>query len=338
MLYPILFAPIYKEMVWGGTRMQSQFGRKLPYAHTGESWDISCRPKEMGVVENGPHSGLAFDELIALDRSAFLGHRLYKKENFPLLVKIIDANDDLSIQVHPGGNQGKNEMWYIMDAPPGQSLVIGLAEDASPKSLTETPLSCLHYLPIQKGDIINIPAGLVHALTKGVMIAEIQQNSDTTYRLYDYDRPGLDGKPRQLHIQEGLNVADFQNHHSKESVIGISFAEGKVRFTYYIANPYFAVIKYEICERFTENSNPNAFFIFTCVEGSCEISGSGFETIVLPSSRSIFIPAGLGTYTLCGDCTLLKSFVPNVQGEFIEPLLARGFSLAEVRENTQLSW
>jgi len=352
MLYPILFAPIYKEMVWGGTRMM-QFNKKsnenkkdktnireLPYEHTGESWDISCRPNEMGIVENGSFKGTTFESLIALDRKAYLGTRLHERDDFPLLVKIIDANDNLSIQVHPGGENGKSEMWYVMDALKDQSLVIGLNEGTTPEMLQNSPLSCLHRLPIKKGDIINIPAGLVHALTKGIIVAEIQQNSDTTYRLYDYERTGLDGKPRELHIQEGLAVSDFQNKHPKEVVIGLSFvngAENTARLTYAIANSYFAVIKYEINGLYAEDSNTEAFSIFTCVEGSCEISSATdkFETVTLPCSRSVFIPAGLGSYTLNGNCVLLKSFVPDVQKDFIEPLLSRGFPITDIKFQTQ---
>jgi len=208
--------------------------------------------------------------------------------------------------------------------------------------LQNSPLSCLHRLSVKKGDIINIPAGLVHALTKGVIVAEIQQNSDTTYRLYDYDRMGLDGKPRELHIQEGLAASDFQNKYSKGAVIGLSFVDGAknaARLTYTIANPYFAVIKYEINETYAENSNPEAFSIFTCVEGDCEISSktSAFETVTLPCSRSVFIPAKLGSYILSGNCTLLKSFVPDVQKDFVEPLLARGFPLTDIKLQTQVS-
>ena len=316
MLYPLLFYPIYKEMIWGGNRMAERFGRILPSDHTGESWDISCRPNEMGVVENGPLAGLAFDKVISQNPNAFLGNRVYssyKKKGFPLLVKIIDANDDLSVQVHPddvyaihhGFENGKSEMWYVMEAPPGQSLIIGLTDDATPKRLREDPMSCLYKLPVKKGDIINIPAGLVHAITKGVMIAEIQQNSDITYRLYDYNRIDLNGKPRELHLKDGLTVADFDNRYPQDTITGVTLVQENTRITRAVVNPYFAVIKYEIDGEFSETSDPETFATFTCVEGSCTISG-----VELNCSRSAFIPAGLGTYDIKGKAVLLKSFVP----------------------------
>jgi mannose-6-phosphate isomerase len=221
-----------------------------------------------------------------------------------LLVKIIDANDDLSVQVHPndeyaaarGLESGKSEMWYVMEAPPGQSLIIGLADGAGPEKLRKDPMSCLHRLPIKKGDIINIPAGLVHAITKGVMVAEIQQNSDITYRLYDYGRVGLDGKPRELHFENGVAAADFNNLYPKEAVTGART----------VVNAHFTVDEYVIDGSFSEKSDPETFTVFTCVEGSCSISG-----VELPCSRSAFIPAGLGLYDIKGKAVLLKSFVPD---------------------------
>jgi len=320
MLYPLLFHPIYKEMVWGGRRMAAHFGRKLPFDHTGESWDVSCRPNEMSIIENGPLAGIPFDAAIAKDPAAFLGKRVcstYKTNGFPLLIKIIDANDDLSVQVHPddayaaahGLEGGKSEMWYVMEAPPGQSLIIGLTDDATPKKLRQDPMSCLQRLPIKKGDIIDIPAGLVHAITKGVMIAEIQQNSDITFRLYDYNRKGLDGKPRELHLEDGIAVSDFDNRYAKGTASGP------------IINDHFAVIKYDMREKtnmeITETSDPETFTIFTCVEGTCMISSTptaaasdAFE-VALPCSRSVFIPAGLGSYNIKGSAIILKSFIPK---------------------------
>ena len=309
MLYPLLFVPIYKEMVWGGKRM-SRFGRKLPFDNTGESWDISCRPNEMGIIENGPLAGMAFDAAMAQDPEAFLGSRVYRsyaKEGFPLLVKIIDANDDLSIQVHPdddyasahGLERGKSEMWYVMEAPAGQSLIIGLTDDATPDKLRKDPMSCLQKLPIKKGDMIDIPAGLVHAITEGVMVAEIQQNSDITFRLYDYGRTGLDGKPRQLHIEDGIAVSDFDNRHSKAVVTSNT-----------VSNRYFTVTKCEIDGEISEVSDPETFAIFTCVEGSCVLTCAQYErALTIPCSRSVFIPAALGSYTIKGKAVLLKSSV-----------------------------
>jgi len=272
-----------------------------------ESWDISCRPDEMGIIANGPLAGMPFDEAIAIDPSAFLGTRVCKKDVFPLLVKIITANDDLSIQVHPddayaaahGLESGKSEMWYILEAEPGQSLIIGLTDDAAPEKLLSDPMSCLKRLPIKPGDMINIPPGTVHAITAGVKLAEIQQNSDVTFRLYDYGRAGLDGRPRELHLEHGIAVSDFGSYKHEAG------AEA-------IVNSYFSVCKYKIDGEITESSDPGTFTVFTCVEGACTISSpDSFRGPGVPLSceRSVFIPAGLGVYTISGKAVLLKSRV-----------------------------
>jgi len=274
MLYPLLFSSIHKKMIWGS-----------------ESWDVSCRQDEMSVIENGELAGLPFGEAIAKDPAAFLGTRV-KADKFPLLVKIIDTNDDLSVQVHPndtyaaenGLESGKSEMWYVMEAPKGGSLIIGLAEGTTPSQLRDDPMSCLQRIPIKKGDIINIPAGLVHAITKGVKVAEVQQNSDITFRLYDYNRLGLDGKPRELHIEQGLECVDFEATQDRPLP--------------------FTVLRQEINGTVTEAGDPETFVILTCVEGSCTVNG-----VPLSEGRSAFIPAALDSYTIEGACTLLKSSV-----------------------------
>ena len=258
----------------------------------------------MGVVENGPLAGLAFDALIARDPANILGHSMakrYAREGFPLLVKRIEANDDLSVQVHPGddyvlgqSDTGKSEMWYVTGALPDAYLLIGLKDGTTPEMLQSNPLACLNRLPVKVGDIIDIPAGLVHAITRGIQVVEIQQNSDITYRLYDYDRLGLDGKPRPLHLKDGLAVADFSNTHPKEAVSGNT-----------VTNSYFTCIKYEINNIYSEKSDPDNFSIFTCVEGECRVGG-----VPVSQGRSVLVPAGLGGFTILaqGRAVLLKSF------------------------------
>jgi mannose-6-phosphate isomerase len=183
-------------------------------------------------------------------------------------------------------------MWYIMEAPDSGSIILGLKEGATPQKLRNETQDYCNAFPVRKGDIVDVPAGLVHALTKGVMVAEIQQNSDTTYRLYDYGRTGLDGRPRELHLDKGLAAVDFPLNLGHISVVSGN-----------IVNPYFTVIKYNLDGIITENSNADVFCIFTCVEGECEING-----VRLGCSRSAFIPAGLPSYTLRGKAVLLKSF------------------------------
>ncbi|MCL2378646.1 MAG: class I mannose-6-phosphate isomerase [Defluviitaleaceae bacterium] len=360
--YPLLLTPIYKEMIWGGNRLNTMYNRNSPYEKTGESWDISCRLNEMGIIENGPAAGLTLADYIAKDRAGALGTRLANQDRFPLLVKLIDANDNLSVQVHPSddfaksaaagqwqaADTGKTEMWYILTPPDDGNLIIGLNPGITHNALRAalengTVESCLHRLPVAAGDIVNIPAGLIHALTPGVMVAEVQQNSDITYRLYDYNRTGPDGKPRALHIEESLTVADFENKIPKTTIPGLAIKKGDSTVTYAIANQYFAVIKYELEGSLAETSNPAAFSIFTCVEGEAEITApapaapSGVISVHLPKGRSVFIPAGLGNYTIrpiCERTTLLKSFVPDVEKDFIAPLRAYGYTSHDIAANT----
>jgi len=304
-LYPIKFSPIFKEMVWGS-----------------ESWDISCRPNEMGVIANGLNAGQTFDEYISQNKAAVLGTRLQNAECFPLLVKIIDANDALSIQVHPcdegakkagSADTGKSEMWYILQPPRDGKLIIGLKPSVTREVMEAaykngTVEDCLNYLDVKTGDIVDIPAGLVHAITPGVVLAEVQQNSDITYRLYDYNRLGLDGKPRPLHVQEALDVSDFEEKIPKQVITGTTKKIGNNTITHAIKNQHFAIDKYELTEPYEETTDPEAFCIFTCVEGHATIG-----VVELATNESVFLPAAMGKYVISPKKTavLLKSCVPR---------------------------
>ncbi|MCL1988581.1 MAG: class I mannose-6-phosphate isomerase [Firmicutes bacterium] len=296
-MYPLLFEPIIKKMVWGS-----------------ESWDISCRKSEnnenneMSIVANGEFAGLPFDKLIAKNPVGYLGAKaseLYQKNGFPLLVKIIDAQDDLSVQVHPNDEyafansfeRGKSEMWYIIKAPPTQSLIIGLTNETTPQKLQNAPLDCLNRLPIKKGDMIDIPAGLVHAITSGVKLAEIQQNCDVTFRLYDYERLGLDGLPRQLHIKDGIAVSDFENKFAKKAV-----DNGVVQ------NQYFTVAKQQLNGNQKLTSDLASFTILTAVEGDFAVHYQN-QQILLKNERSMFIPAGCADVVVEGNGVFLRTNV-----------------------------
>jgi len=342
--YPIKLTPIYKEMVWGGNRLNTVYNRDIPSDKTGESWEISCRPNEMGIIENGTLAGLPLGEYIKGNPAAVLGTRLKDVKDFPLLIKLIDANDALSIQVHPDDiyakqtgspDLGKSEMWCILQPPHDGDLIIGLKPGVTKETFATaykngTILNCLNKLKVKSGDIVNIPAGLVHALTPGVMVAEVQQNSDITYRLYDYDRLGLDGKPRPLHVEDGLNVSDYSGKLPIAAIEGLTIKKGNNQLTYSICNRYFAIIKYALSEPITESSNPETFAIFTCVEGDATITANGV-TALLPQGSSVFIPAATGEYTIdTKNAVLLKSFVPDTNTDFINPLTKHGYTLEEI--------
>ena len=327
MYYPIMFEPIYKQMIWGGKRFSELFGRRLPAPSVGESWDISCRPNEMGTVKNGRFHGTTFEQLIDINPEGYLGkalcsnalysnalrsEALYSNKKFPLLVKLIDANDDLSVQVHPPGE--KNEIWYIIFAPEGSRLNAGLVPGVKKEEFS-TALSkggvekYLNFIPVKAGDVINIPAGTVHALGAGLVIAEIQQNSDTTFRVYDYGRVDKSGNPRQLHIAEALSAIDFDIRCAVLQGQVSSVPGGKIVF--YCATKYYALYEYFVKTSIGETSDPDRFFIFTCVDGGCEIRANGYCATVA-AGDSVFIPAALGDYEIVGKARLLKSFVPGV--------------------------
>jgi len=346
-MVPILFAPIYKEIIWGGTRLAAQYGRTLPSDTVGESWDVSCRAAEMSVAENGAWSGKTLGELIAADRAGILGTALCGEESFPLLVKIIDARDNLSVQVHPGDAFarvhenvpfGKTEMWYVLDAPKDAALIIGLRDSVTEESFRAAIHNgavedCLGRLPIKRGDVIFIAAGLIHAITAGVMLAEIQQNSDTTYRLYDYNRLGFDGKPRPLHVEKSIAVTDFRGKLRKTTVPGLSIQRPGADITYYIACPYFAFEKIALHGSLQDSTDNERFLLFMCTEGVAAIQTSDGR-LILEAGRTAFFPASLGAYALDGTATLLKSYVPNIQRNFMQPLLDAGYSMAQIAAST----
>jgi len=309
----------------------------------------------MGRVANGTYAGMTFAALAGEygsdSRGKWLGSR-FTRAPFPLLVKIIDAGDDLSIQVHPddaqalaisGDANGKSEMWYVLDAPDNGSLIIGLKDGISTEGFAKAVNGdngqaverMLNRLPVKRGDVVYIPAGLIHAITKGVMVAEIQQNSNRTYRLYDYGRKGSDGKPRQLDKEDALKVINFDSQTKRTTVPGIH-VQG-TPFTYYIANRNFCAVMYELNEtEYNEISDPDKFFIFTCVEGGCMIKTADFAA-PLSESYSAFIPAGLGEYTIeSKHCKLMKSFVPDIDRDFYQPLLKAGYTKQEIYFKTAI--
>jgi len=296
-MHPLLFTSIIKTMIWGS-----------------ESWDITCRHGEMGVIESVPAAGMRFDDFISQDPPGILGtsvvHAQAKHPDggylFPLLVKIIDARDTLSVQVHPNDtyakskgetDSGKSEIWYVLEPPTDRHLILGLKPGVGKDRFADacrdgTIEDCLNRVSVEKGDIIDIPAGLVHALTPGARIAEIQQNSDITYRIYDYGRVGPDGIGRQLHLEDALNVINFDA--KAEPIRGLSPASEACPV---ITNEHFNIYKLCPADRMTVTANSKAFHIVTCVSGECRID-YGLGEVILTNERSVFIPANMGGYTI----------------------------------------
>lgn len=313
-MYPLKFENLYHDKIWGG-RDFNLFRDNLTDGDIGESWDVACHKNGTSVVANGELKGKSLDNLIEEMGEKLIGTSI-NKEWFPLLIKLINTNDSLSVQVHPDdeygkrveGEMGKTEVWYVMDAKKGANLIVGTKENTSKeqfkKAIEEGNLEKhMNKVYVNKGEVYFIKSGLIHSIGEGVTIAEIQQNSDTTYRVYDYNRG------RELNIEKALDVVDLSLRCKRSTGLTIK-EEGFVK-TYFCLCKDFSLEKYDITNEVTEFSDNERFFVFTCVEGNGKIiSENRAEKIKM--GDSILIPAFLGKYVLRGNMSLLKSYVPDV--------------------------
>lgn len=313
-MYPLKFENIYFDKIWGGRDFEL-FRSNLPEGDIGESWDVACHSHGTSVVANGDFKGMKLDELIKLKGSELIGTKISDRW-FPLLVKLINAKDKLSVQVHPDdeygqrveGEMGKTEVWYVVEAFEGANLVVGTKGCTKDqfKNAIETGEfdEYMNKIPVKKGDVYFVKSGLVHAIGEGVIIAEIQQNSDTTYRVYDYNRG------RELHVEKALEVVDLSLRGEKSK--GLVHKQEGFSKTYYCLCEHFALELYDVYESFRELSDTERFYIFTAVDGEGEISYRG-KSESIKKGDSILIPAFLGEYEFKGVIKLLKSYVPDVE-------------------------
>jgi mannose-6-phosphate isomerase len=253
MLYPLTFHPIFKERVWGGSNLERLYRKSLPRATAiGESWEISDRPGDVSVIARGPLAGKDLRWLMEHHERELLGDARSLNGRFPLLVKILDAEDKLSLQVHPPpekaaelGGEPKSEMWYIADAAAGAELYAGFKKGVTralfeQKIRTGDVAECFHRLAVRKGDAMFLRSGRVHAIGGGIVLFEIQQNSDTTYRVFDWNRAGLDGKPRELHVEQSLASIDFSDF--EPTLVKSRFVDaGALHIRELVNDPLFAV-------------------------------------------------------------------------------------------------
>jgi mannose-6-phosphate isomerase len=313
-MYPLKFENLYYEKIWGGRDLEN-YRSNLPDGNIGESWDVACHPHGMSVVANGEYKGTRLDKLIEKLGKKVLGDKIDDKL-FPLLIKLINAKDKLSVQVHPNDEYahrverelGKTEIWYVVDAFEGANLVVGTKEctkEQFKEAINSGTLDkYLNRIPVKKGEVYFVKSGLVHAIGEGVIIAEIQQNSDTTYRVYDYNRG------REIHVDKALDVIDL-NLKGKKSM-GLKIERETFIKTYYNLCDKFSLELYEIKTSLVEKSDEERFYIFTCVEGNGTISFEGGSEKI-EAGESIFIPAYLGKYEINGSVKLLKSYVPDLE-------------------------
>jgi mannose-6-phosphate isomerase len=271
---PITFLPVYQQRIWGGRELERIYGRTLPDAHHpyGESWEIVDRPDAQSIVDHGPLLGTSLHELWTMHRTEIFGDRYGEHRQFPLLIKVLDARADLSIQVHPPidlaaqfGGEPKTEMWYIADCDAGAQLYVGLKHGVTREILEHaiargTVAACVHAVVPHPGDSIFIASGRLHAIGAGFLIHEIQQNSDTTYRVFDWNRLGLDGQPRPLHVARSLASIDFNDFEpTMDQPVGENLASCR----------YFKTDRKSLTSGQTIKSpSPNQFSILSVVEGA----------------------------------------------------------------------
>ena len=275
-MQPITFKPLYMERVWGGRELERVYGRTLPDPQRpyGESWEIVDRAPEQSIVDHGPYEGRRLHELWTSRSEEIFGSGYESHPRFPILIKVLDARDDLSLQVHPPvslaaqlGGEPKTEMWFIADADPGAKLYVGLKHGVTKESFEHaiengTVADCVHAITPRIGESIFIPSGRLHAIGAGFLIHEIQQNSDTTYRVFDWNRLGLDGKPRELHVAQSLASIDFNDF---EPTMDVPSGETLA------SCPYFKTDRKWLAPGAT-HTNPEAgkFSILSVVEGALE--------------------------------------------------------------------
>ncbi|MCL6267956.1 type I phosphomannose isomerase catalytic subunit [Flagellimonas myxillae] len=304
-LYPLKFKPILKERLWGGTKLKDVLNKSIDSDITGESWELSGVDGDISIVENGSMEGTSLQELIQQDGESLLGNSVVDRfgKDFPILIKFIDAKQDLSIQLHPSdelakkrhNSFGKTEMWYVMDADPGAKLIVGFNRDVAKeeyvKSLEEGSLeSLMNYEEVGEGDTFFINTGKIHAIGAGVLLAEIQQTSDVTYRVFDFNRRDKNGNLRELHTELALDAMDY----SKKDDFKVSYSKEQDKVNDMVDCPYFKTNFLDLTATLDQEvATRDSFTIYMCVAGSAEVSNEegvvGIikgETVLVPASSN----------------------------------------------------
>ena len=319
-LYPLKFHPILKEKIWGGTKLNSLLNKPSKLPNVGESWEISDVKGDASIVGNGELSGRTLDSLLKEYKHELVGGRVYNQfgNKFPLLIKFIDANQDLSIQLHPNdelavarhNSFGKTEMWYVMQADANANLILGFnknitAEDYLKHLEAKTLTEILNFEQVSEGDTFFIETGRIHAIGAGVMLAEIQQTSDITYRVYDWDRVDAHGNSRTLHNDLALEAINFE----QEDNFKVSYPKEKNHTNKMVDCPYFTTNYLEIDTTINKQNNKDSFIIYMCVHGDLIIKGGWFEES-LSKGETVLLPANIIEYQLISEeAKLLEVYV-----------------------------
>lgn len=313
--YPLTFTPILKDRIWGGMKLKTYLNKPVVSETTGESWEISTVPGDISVVNNGVLKGKNINEIIDLFPEEILGKSVISRfgKHFPLLFKFIDAKEDLSIQLHPNdelakerhNSFGKTEMWYVMQADESARLVVGFKKDSNREEYishleNKNLVALLNESPVKKGDVFFLETGTIHAIGAGVVVAEIQQTSDVTYRIYDWDRVDVNGQGRELHTELALDAINYNATNSK-----IEYQEEANQSVSVVDCPYFKTKIVALQDRFIWKKTKDAFTVFMCTNGQFEMVVNG-EILRYKMGDTILIPACIENLTVKGKATLLE--------------------------------
>lgn len=327
-LYPLLFVPNLHSVVWGGNQLRPYKGLEPSDEPIGESWEVSAVPTSTSIIRNGVFAGKDLISVINETPDAILGKKVNEKYNgkLPLLVKFIDAKRDLSIQVHPNdemamrehGKMGKSEMWYVIKTDEEAHLYAGFKQEITPEEYQQrivdgTITEVLADHQVKAGDVFYLPAGRVHAICGGILLAEVQQSSDVTYRIFDYNRPGMDGKPRELHTELAAKALDYHVIDNYRT----DYTESSNKAVQIIDSPYFSARVLEVSKAFHRDLRKYDSFIITmCIEDDCKIRvRSTGEEVLLKQGNSTLIPAAIADYyiiPLSGKTRILDAFIDNM--------------------------
>lgn len=317
-LYPLQFFPIIKDRIWGGTKLKTVLNKTIISEISGESWEISTVPNDISIVKNGVLKDKSLNELIDSYPSEILGNQVYQRfgKQFPLLFKFIDAKSDLSIQVHPNdelaqkrhNSFGKTEMWYVMQADDEARLIVGFKHKSSPeeylKNLQNKTLeTILDSKKVAQGDVFFLATGTVHAIGAGTVIAEIQQTSDITYRIYDFDRVDANGNKRELQLEHAMDAINFNVVKSK-----IEYPKQINQSNEVVHCPYFKTNFIALNEQLSIQNDKDSFLVYMCVEGNFEIDLEN-QKYAYKKGDTVLIPAEIKDFKLLGNASLLEIYI-----------------------------
>ncbi|MBN2288137.1 MAG: class I mannose-6-phosphate isomerase [Candidatus Glassbacteria bacterium] len=340
-LYPMLLAPVFKEKIWGGRKMEKLLNKQLPPGKLiGESWELSDYRDDITHVLNGPLGGTPLDELFKARPLELTGLRPGPDEEFPLLTKFIDSSLLLSLQVHPPDSyarmhdqeNGKTECWYVVHADPGATVIRGLVPGTGPGEFRAGLESgrgieqMVRRYEVKTGDFIFMPTGVVHAICEGTVILEIEQNSDMTYRLFDWGRVGADGKPRPTHLEKGMEVIEFSDN-SPDKLEGIPRLEGRNRITHMCSCRYFSVEVLDLESACRQDTEGASFVVLTAVEGTASITDENGAGVQVQKGDTVLLPARPRSSTLVpgrDGCKLVRAYLDPTHQRFTGPLLSGG--------------